>query len=116
MKKTQGSYDETTSDSSRQLRLLRSFGGRITKSPGAISVLSNGLPYFSKRKILNLNKKTSRQKSRSLKKIKKNEILRFLLVTNNDTAPHSVTRGFGPNDPNSAKGVRHRCSYSREID
>ena len=39
-------YEETTSHSSRQLRLLRSLGGRITKSPSAISVLSNGLPYF----------------------------------------------------------------------
>jgi len=39
-------YEETTSESSRQLRLLRSLGGRITKSHSAISVLSNGLPYF----------------------------------------------------------------------
>jgi hypothetical protein len=49
MNKMQGklmTYKETTGDSSRQLRLLRSLGGRITKSPSAISVLSNGLPYF----------------------------------------------------------------------
>lgn len=49
MNKMQGklmTYEETTSDSSRQLRLLHSRGGRITKSPGAIFVLSNGLPYF----------------------------------------------------------------------
>ncbi len=39
-------YEATTSDSSRQLRLLRSLGGRITKSPSGVSVLSNGLPYF----------------------------------------------------------------------
>ena len=49
MNKMQGkltTYEEVASDSSRQLRLLQSLGGRITKSPGAISVLSNGLPYF----------------------------------------------------------------------
>ena len=53
MNKMQGSlttyetkYEDTTSDSSRQLRLLRSRGGRVTKIPSAISVLSNGLPYF----------------------------------------------------------------------
>ena len=39
-------YEETKSHSSRQLRLLRSLGGRITKAPIAISVLSNGLPYY----------------------------------------------------------------------
>ena len=39
-------YEETTSDSSRQLRLLRSRGGRITKIPSGLSVLSNGLPYY----------------------------------------------------------------------
>ena len=39
-------YEETTSDSSRQLRLLHSRGGRITKSPSGVYVLSNGLPYF----------------------------------------------------------------------
>ncbi len=39
-------YEETTSDSSRQLRLLQSNGGRITKSPSGVSILSNGLPYF----------------------------------------------------------------------
>jgi hypothetical protein len=38
--------EETTSDSSRQLRLLRSRGGRITKIPSGLSVLSNGLPYY----------------------------------------------------------------------
>jgi hypothetical protein len=39
-------YEGTTSDSSRQLRLLRSRGGRITKIPSGLSVLSNGLPYY----------------------------------------------------------------------
>lgn len=42
-------YEETTSDASdscRQLRLLRSRGGRITKTPSGLSVLSNGLPYY----------------------------------------------------------------------
>ena len=42
-------YEETTSDSSdssSQLRLLRSRGGRISKIPGGLSVLSNGLPYY----------------------------------------------------------------------
>jgi hypothetical protein len=39
-------YEETTSDSCRQLRLLRSRGGRITKIPSDLSVLSNGLPYY----------------------------------------------------------------------
>ena len=39
-------YEETTSDSSRQLRLLWSRGGRITKIPSGFSVLSNGLPYY----------------------------------------------------------------------
>ena len=49
MKKIQGSLmtcEETTSHSSIQLRLLRSLGGQITKSPSTISVLSNGLPYY----------------------------------------------------------------------
>jgi len=49
MNKMQGklmTYEEVASDSSRQLRLLRSLGGRRTKSPRAISELSNGLPYF----------------------------------------------------------------------
>jgi hypothetical protein len=53
MNKTQGilttyetKYEGITSESSRQLRLLQSRGGRITKSPNALSVLSNGLPYF----------------------------------------------------------------------
>lgn len=39
-------YEETTSESSRQLSLLRSRGGRITKTPSGLSVLSNGLPYY----------------------------------------------------------------------
>lgn len=42
-------YEETTSDvsdSCRQLRLLRSRGGVITKIPSSLSVLSNGLPYY----------------------------------------------------------------------
>lgn len=39
-------YEETTSDSTRQLRLLRFLGGQITKSPSGVSLLSNGLPYF----------------------------------------------------------------------
>ena len=39
-------YEETTSDSSSQLRLLRSRGGRISKIPSGLSVLSNGLPYY----------------------------------------------------------------------
>ena len=38
--------EETASDSSRQLRLLRSRGGKVTKMPSDLSVLSNGLPYF----------------------------------------------------------------------
>jgi len=39
-------YEETTSDFSSQLRLLRSRGGRISKIPSGLSVLSNGLPYY----------------------------------------------------------------------
>jgi hypothetical protein len=39
-------YEETTSESSSQLRLLRSRGGRVTKMPSGLSVLANGLPYF----------------------------------------------------------------------
>jgi hypothetical protein len=39
-------YEETTSESSSQLRLLRSRGGRVTKMPSGVSVLSNGLSYF----------------------------------------------------------------------
>jgi hypothetical protein len=39
-------YEDTTSDSSRKLRLLRSRGLVITKMPSDLSVLSNGLPYF----------------------------------------------------------------------
>ena len=39
-------YEETTSDSGTQLRLLWSRGGRITKIPSGLSVLSNGLPYY----------------------------------------------------------------------
>jgi len=49
MKKMQGSsmtYEETTSDSTRQLRILRFLGGQITKSTSGVSLLSNGLPYF----------------------------------------------------------------------
>jgi hypothetical protein len=53
MNKTQGSlttyetkYEDTTSDSSRKLRLLRSRGLVITKMPSDLSILSNGLPYF----------------------------------------------------------------------
>lgn len=49
MNKMQGNltaYEEATSDSSRQLRSLRSRGGRITKKPGGLSLLSNGLPYY----------------------------------------------------------------------
>ena len=37
---------KTISDSSRQLRLLLSLGGRITKSDKGVPVLTNGLPYF----------------------------------------------------------------------
>jgi hypothetical protein len=39
-------YEDTSSDSCRQLRLLRSHGGVVTKMPSDLSVLSNGLPYF----------------------------------------------------------------------
>lgn len=39
-------YEETTSDSSRQLRLLRSRGGRVSKMPAGLSILANGLSYF----------------------------------------------------------------------
>ena len=39
-------YEDTTSHSRRQLRLLRSRGGRVTKMPSGLSVLTNGLPYF----------------------------------------------------------------------
>lgn len=49
MKKMEGNlmtYEETTADSSSHLRVLRSLGGRITKSPSSVSMLSNGLPYF----------------------------------------------------------------------
>jgi hypothetical protein len=49
MNNTQGSlttYEDTTSESRRQLRLLRSRGGKVTKMPSGLSVLSNGLPYF----------------------------------------------------------------------
>jgi hypothetical protein len=49
MNKMKGSlttYEETTRESSRQLRLLRSRGGKVTKMPSDLSVLSNGLPYF----------------------------------------------------------------------
>ena len=43
---TMATHEESASGSSRQLRLLHSRGGRITKSPSSLSVLSNGLPYF----------------------------------------------------------------------
>jgi hypothetical protein len=46
MKGSLTTYEETTSDSSRQLRLLHSRGGKVTKMPSGLSVLSNGLPYF----------------------------------------------------------------------
>ena len=46
MKGSLTTYEETTSDSSRQLRLLRSRGGKVTKMATDLSVLSNGLPYF----------------------------------------------------------------------
>jgi hypothetical protein len=37
---------EGAGDTVRQLRLLRSNGGHITRSSGSVSELSNGLPYF----------------------------------------------------------------------
>ena len=43
---TMATYEESASESSRQLRLLHSHGGRITKSPSGLSVLLNGLPYY----------------------------------------------------------------------
>ena len=46
IQKSLTTYEEATSESSRQLRLLHSHGGRITRSPSDVSVLSNGLPYF----------------------------------------------------------------------
>ena len=46
MKGSLTTYEETTSESSRQLRLLRSRGGKVTKMATDLSVLSNGLPYF----------------------------------------------------------------------
>ena len=47
MKGSLTTYEETTtSESSRQLRLLRSRGGKVTKMPSDLYVLSNGLPYF----------------------------------------------------------------------
>jgi hypothetical protein len=53
MNKMQGSlttyetkYEDPTSDSGRQLRLLRSRGGRVTKMANGLSLLSNGLYYF----------------------------------------------------------------------
>ena len=46
MQASSTTYEDTTSDSRRQLRLLRSRGGRVTKMPNGLSVLANGLPYF----------------------------------------------------------------------
>jgi hypothetical protein len=47
MKGNLTTYEETAiSESNRQLRLLRSRGGRVTKMPSDLSVLSNGVPYF----------------------------------------------------------------------
>lgn len=46
IQKSLTTHEEATSYSSRQLRLLHSQGGRITKSPSGLSVLSNGLPYY----------------------------------------------------------------------
>ena len=46
MKGSLTAYEETTSETSRQLRLLRSRGGKVTKMATDLSVLSNGLPYF----------------------------------------------------------------------
>ena len=46
MKGSLTTYEETTSETSRQLRLLRSRGGKVTKMATDLSVLSNGLPYF----------------------------------------------------------------------
>ena len=43
---TMATHEESVSESSRQLRLLHSRGGRITKSPSGLSVLLNGLPYY----------------------------------------------------------------------
>lgn len=39
-------YKETVSGSSKQLRLLRSRGGRVSKMPANLSMLANGLTYF----------------------------------------------------------------------
>jgi hypothetical protein len=38
-------YNDST-DALRQLLLLRLYGGRITGSSSAVSILTNGLPYF----------------------------------------------------------------------
>lgn len=38
-------YNNST-DALRQLVLLRLYGSRITRSSDAVSVLTNGLPYF----------------------------------------------------------------------
>ena len=46
IQKSSKTLEEATSDSSRQLRLLHSRGGRITKSPSDLFLLANGLPYF----------------------------------------------------------------------
>ena len=37
--------EKVTSDAVRQLRLLRFFGGRITRSTEEIVILANGIPY-----------------------------------------------------------------------
>ena len=37
--------EKVTSDAVRQLRLLRFFGGRITRSTEEIVTLANGIPY-----------------------------------------------------------------------
>ena len=46
IQKSSKTHEETIGDSSRQLRLLHSRGGRITRSPSDLFVLANGLPYF----------------------------------------------------------------------
>jgi hypothetical protein len=35
-----------STDALRQLILLRFYGGRITRFSGAVTILTNGLPYF----------------------------------------------------------------------
>jgi hypothetical protein len=46
IQKSSETLEETTNDSSRQLRILHSRGGKITKSPSGLFVLANGLHYF----------------------------------------------------------------------